>query len=50
VVCLKNFWMDFPRIAEQVTLIGRGRAKSITELPADLRFPLDYRISTQGGP
>jgi hypothetical protein len=42
--------MDFPRIAEQVTLIGRGRAKSITELPADLRFPLDYRISTQGGP
>ena len=48
VVRLKNLGMDFPRIAEQVTLIGLGRAKSITELPADLRFPLDYRISTQG--
>jgi hypothetical protein len=48
VVRLKSFGMDFPRIAEQVTLIGRGRAKPITELPADLRFPLDYRISPQG--
>ena len=48
VVRLKNLGMDFPRIAEQVTLIGRGRTKSITELPPDLRFPLDYRISTQG--
>ena len=48
VVRLKNLGMDFPRIAEQVTLIGRGRTTPITELPADLRFPLDYRISTQG--
>jgi hypothetical protein len=47
VVRLKNLGMDFPRIAEQITLIGRGRTKSITELPPDLRFPLDYRISTQ---
>ena len=47
-VRLKNLGMDFPRIAEQVTLIGRGRTKSITELPADLSFPLDYRISPQG--
>ena len=48
VVRLKNLGMDFPRIAEQVTLIGRERTTPITELPADLRFPLDYRISTQG--
>jgi hypothetical protein len=48
VVRLKNLGMDFPRIAEQVTLIGRGRTKSVTQLPADLSFPLDYRISTQG--
>ena len=48
VVRLKSLGMDFPRIAEQVTLIGRGRTKSISELPADLRFPLDYRISLQG--
>ena len=48
VMRLKELGMDFARIAAQITLIGRGRAKPITELPADLRFPLDYRISMQG--
>ena len=38
VVRLKNLGMDFPRIAEQVTLIGRGRTKSITELPRIYAF------------
>jgi hypothetical protein len=48
VVRLKRLGMDFPRIAEQVTLIGRGRAKPITELPPELCFPPDYKISKQG--
>src|SRR5215469_14333391 len=48
VVRLKNFGMDFARVAEQVTLVGRGAAKPISELPADLRFPINYRISAQG--
>jgi hypothetical protein len=47
VVRLKRLGMEFPRIAEQLTLIGRGSAKPITELAADLRFPTDYRISMQ---
>jgi len=48
VVRLKRLGMDFPRIAEQVTLIGRGRAKPITELPPELCFAPDYKISKQG--
>jgi hypothetical protein len=48
VVRLKRLGMDFPRIAAQVTLIGRGRAKPITELPPELCFPPDYKISKQG--
>lgn len=48
VMRLKRLGMDFPRIAEQVTLIGRGRAKPITELPPELCFPPDYKISKQG--
>ena len=48
VVRLKRLGMDFPRIAEQVTLIGRGGAKPITELPPELCFPPDYKITKQG--
>src|SRR5215469_1045467 len=48
VVRLKNLGMDFARVAEQLTLVGRGAAKPISELPADLRFPINYRISAQG--
>ena len=47
VVRLKRFGMDFPRIAERLTLIGRGRTKPITELPPELCFPPDYKISKQ---
>jgi hypothetical protein len=48
VLRLKCLGMDFTRIAEQVTLIGRGRAKPLTELPLELCFPPDYKISKQG--
>jgi hypothetical protein len=48
VIRLKRLGMDFSRIADQITAIGRGRAKSITDLPADLHFAENYKISAQG--
>jgi hypothetical protein len=45
---LKRLGMDFSRIADQITAIGRGRAKPITDFPAGLQFADNYKISAQG--
>jgi len=48
VVRLKGLGMNFSQIADQITAVGRGSAKAITDLPAGLDFPPAYRISAQG--
>ena len=42
---LKCNGLTFRQIAEQLTLVGRGQAQSLTPIPEGVRFPSAYKIS-----
>jgi hypothetical protein len=44
---LKKMGLSFDEVAEQITLVGRGRAHPIIAIPEGLTFPKDYTISRQ---
>jgi hypothetical protein len=44
---LKRLGMSYQAIAEHITNVARGQRKAMVPVPAELRFPEPYRISTQ---
>jgi hypothetical protein len=42
------FGMGFAKIATRITEIARGEARALSEKPAGLEFPENYRITSQG--
>ena len=43
----KKMGLSFDEIAEQITLVGRGKAHPIVAIPEGLTFPPDFTISRQ---
>jgi hypothetical protein len=43
----KKMGLSFDEIAEQITLVGRGKAHPVVAIPEGLTFPPDFTISRQ---
>ncbi len=48
VVRLKFLGFRYEDIAQQITLVGRGQKAPLTQLPDDVAFPADYKITAMG--
>jgi hypothetical protein len=44
---LKKMGLSFDEIAEQITLMGRGKVHTVVAIPEGLAFPPDFTISRQ---
>src|SRR5215472_10420023 len=44
---LKRLGMSYQAIAEHITAVAQGQRNAMVTLPAEMRFPDGYRISTQ---